>query len=69
MERKRTGYKLAGLCLLGILGNSLTVLGALEIPGLAYESSMELQYAENFSVDYYEGGYALLSIQDEEQIL
>ncbi len=69
MERKRTGYKLAGLCLLGILGNSLTVLGALEIPGLAYESSMELQYAENFSVDYYEGGYALLSIQDEEQFL
>lgn len=69
MERKRTGYKLAGLCLLEILGNSLTVLGALEIPGLAYESSMELQYAENFSVDYYEGGYALLSIQDEEQFL
>lgn len=69
MERKRTGCKLAGLCLLGILGNSLTVLGALEIPGLAYESSMELQYAENFSVDYYEGGYALLSIQDEEQFL
>ena len=28
---------------------------------LVYESSMELQYAENFSVDYYEGGYTLLT--------
>ena len=29
--------------------------------GLVYESSMELQYAENFSVDYYKGGYTMLS--------
>ncbi len=29
--------------------------------GLVYESSMELQYAENFTVDYYEGGYTLLT--------
>lgn len=28
---------------------------------LVYKSSMELQYAKNFTVDYYEGGYALLS--------
>lgn len=28
---------------------------------LIYESSMELQYAENFTVDYYEGGYTLLT--------
>lgn len=28
---------------------------------LVYESSMELQYAENFTVDYYEGGYVLLT--------
>lgn len=26
-----------------------------------YEKSMELQYAENFAVDYYEGGYVLLT--------
>ncbi len=36
---------------------------------LVYESSMELQYAENFSVDYYEGGYTMLSIKDGTQIL
>lgn len=29
--------------------------------GLVYERSMELCYAENFSVDYYEGGYTLLT--------
>lgn len=28
---------------------------------LIYESSMELQYAENFTVDYYEGGYTMLT--------
>lgn len=29
---------------------------------LVYERSAELQYAENFTVDYYEGGYTLLTI-------
>ena len=29
---------------------------------LVYERSIELQYAENFSVDYYQGGYVLLTI-------
>lgn len=28
---------------------------------LVYESSMELQYAKNFSVDYYEDGYTMLT--------
>ena len=28
---------------------------------LVYESSMELQYAENFLVDYYQGGYTMLT--------
>lgn len=28
---------------------------------LVYKSSMELQYAKNFTVDYYEGGYILLT--------
>lgn len=33
------------------------------------ESSMELQYAENFSVDYYSGGYALITISDGSRYL
>ncbi len=36
---------------------------------LVFERSMELKYAENFSVDYYEGGYKLLKIKDGTQIL
>lgn len=36
---------------------------------LVYESSMELSYAENFSVDYYEGGYKVLTTMDGTKIL
>ena len=36
---------------------------------LIYESSMELQYAKNFSLDYYEGGYRMLKTMDGTQIL
>lgn len=37
-----------------------------EIPGLIYEKSMELSYAEQFQVDYYEGGYTLLKTKVDE---
>ena len=37
--------------------------------GLVYERSMELQYAENFSVDYYEGGYKQLQTMDGTKLL
>lgn len=33
------------------------------------ESSMELDFAENFEVDYYSGGYALISISDGSRYL
>ena len=36
---------------------------------LVYESSMELKYAENFSVDYYVGGYKLLTVKDGTRLL
>ena len=36
---------------------------------LKYKSSMELQYAKNFSVDDYEGGYKILKTMDGTQIL
>lgn len=36
---------------------------------LNYESSMELQYAEQFSVDYYQGGYALISLSEGSRFL
>ena len=34
-----------------------------------YESRMELKYAENFSVDYYTGGYKLLTVMDGTKLL
>lgn len=36
---------------------------------LTYTGSMELSYAQEFSVDYYEGGYALLTIDEDGQYL
>ncbi|MDO5325937.1 MAG: ABC transporter substrate-binding protein, partial [Clostridia bacterium] len=33
-----------------------------EIPGLTWESCMELEYATEFTVDYYAGGYALIEV-------
>ena len=45
------------------------VEGAASIPGLKPEGSMELQYAEHFSVDYYEGGYRKLATMDGTEIL
>ena len=38
-----------------------------DIPGLTYDHSMELSYAEEFSVDYYNDGYALITIDQEGQ--
>ncbi|MCI8515828.1 MAG: ABC transporter substrate-binding protein [Hungatella sp.] len=35
-------------------------------PELTYTHSMDLAYAKQFSVDYYEGGYALLTIEEDE---
>ena len=36
---------------------------------LTYSHSMELHYAREFSVDYYEGGYALITLADSERYL
>ncbi len=36
---------------------------------LVYDSSLELSYATMFTVDYYEGGYALITINGEDDYL
>lgn len=38
-------------------------------PNLTYSHSMELVYAKEFSVDYYEGGYALITISEGSRYL
>ena len=35
-----------------------------DLPGLTWQSEMPLKYAHEFAVDYYEGGYKLLTIGD-----
>ena len=37
-----------------------------ELPGLEYKESMELSYAKNFIVDYYDGGYKFLYTGPDE---
>ena len=39
------------------------------LAGLERESSMELVYAEGFSVDFYSGGYALIDVKDDARYL
>lgn len=67
---------LAGLCGCGSPSSDSTERVGTEadhaadvLGGLTYERSMELQYAKNFSVDYYEGGYKVLKTMDGTQIL
>ena len=40
-----------------------------DLAGLAYDHSLELEYATQFSVDYYEDGYTLISIANDGQFL
>ncbi len=83
MRKKRT-ISLIGLFLLGLLGlwgcgspssayeyqQKTAVPEQSAAASLVYESSMELQYAENFTVDYYEGGYTILTtVMDGKRFL
>ena len=40
-----------------------------ELPGLTWQSELPLRYAHEFAVDYYEGGYKLLTIGDGNRYL
>ena len=42
---------------------------AQELAGMKYDHSLELQYADQFAVDYYEGVYALITIAGGERFL
>ncbi len=39
------------------------------LPSLAWESSLPLLYAQGFSVDFYQGGYALIDVKDGARYL
>ena len=40
-----------------------------QLPGLTWQSEMPLKYAHEFAVDYYDGGYKLLTIGDGNRYL
>lgn len=80
-SRKKTKIAI-GLFLIGLLGllgcgspssdcmdSDENITETADVSGLVYESSMELQYAEEFSVDHYQGGYALLTVADDRSYL
>lgn len=39
------------------------------LSGLKYDHSMSIQYAKNFKVDYYHGGYVLISVSNGDRFL
>ena len=75
MRRFAAGCLTALLLLGGLSGcGSSRQLSAVQIQGLSWSDMtptdrMELEYAERFSIDHYEGGYALISITDEGRYL
>lgn len=78
MRRKKT-IIIISLLLIGLLGlwtlsspssNSEVNKAEQREQSLVYEYSMELEFAENFQVDYYEGGYKILTTKmDGNQFL
>ena len=44
---------------------AFSAFAAPEIPGLVWESSAEKEFATEFNIDYFEGGYALIEVVDD----
>ncbi len=74
MKRRRIGAAALSLAVLLTAcapASEPTEDGAAEVEwnDLALESSLELQYADQFAVDYYTGGYALIHIGDGSEYI
>ncbi len=67
MKKRILGFILAFTLLASCLPAWAETAPALS--GLSWESSMNLIYATGFSVDYYEGGYALIDVKDGARYL
>ena len=61
--------KLAAALLVMFLFAAPSASAEKALPGLTWESGMELEYATEFAVDYYEGGYALIEVVDSCEYL
>jgi iron complex transport system substrate-binding protein len=75
MRKKWTTFSGIALLCMAMLtgcGKTETATGQKDTdisPELTYSSSLELTYAEEFSVDYYEDGYTLLTIAEDGRYL
>ena len=72
--RRAAAYLAAAACLTGLLtgcGGGAAVSGENDDPlsGLTPAGSMELSYAEQFTVDTFEGGLSLITIGGEDRYL
>lgn len=63
------GFLLLGVCFLLTGCGSSAQKSASDFSDWKPTGSMELQYADQFSVDYYDGGYALITIAKQNQYL
>lgn len=74
MKRRRIGAAVLSLAVLLTACSPATEQvaddsAAVEWASLTVESSLELQYADQFAVDYYTGGYALIHIGDGSEYI
>ena len=53
------------IALLILVMGAAPALAAVEIPGLVWESSVEKEFATEFNIDYFQGGYALIEVVDD----
>lgn len=56
-----------GINMILLWASCTAVQGAERISGLTYSHRMELEYAQQFTVDYYEDDYALITIAEDAQ--
>ena len=63
------GFLLLGVCFLLAGCGSSAQQSASDFSDWKPTGSMELQYADQFSVDYYDGGYALITIAKQNRYL
>ena len=78
MSKKKKYFLIVLICIVFLFAGctkkyvdagNMNVLSDVSWNNLNYDHSMELLYAKNFSVDYYEGGYALVTIADGDKYL
>lgn len=69
MKRTINYILLLIMSLLFVCTGKVQAAEADSLSGLVFEKSMELSYAEGFSVDYYKGGYSLITIKEGGKFL